>query len=424
MTFKQTNPNIDSRPLLVYLMKVRYRYRIYPTNQQKVALAKLFGCCRVVFNDALAFCHENYKQGNKFVGYNQWSSALTQTKKTEEKDWLTEVAAIPLQQSLKDLETSFKNFFDSSKGNRKGKKINPPLFKKRKSKQSARFTRQGFKVNKHSVYLSKIGNLKILWSQELPTEPSSVTVIKDSANRYFLSFVCEVNHPQLPDNGKSVGIDLGITDFATLSTGEKIKAPLPLKLQLKRLIRLQKNLSRKQKGSKRREVARLKVAKLHAKIADTRTDFLHKLSTKLIQENQLIALEDLNVSGMVRNRRLSRAISDLGWRSFRTMLIAKGEIYGREVRIINRWEATSQTCSGCGFKGGKKELSVREWTCLNCGAIHDRDLNASINILTVAGGQSDTQNGRGEKVRLSEKKAHFSEASTHQKVKFEQSSLF
>lgn len=405
-------------------MKARYRYRIYPTNQQKIALAKLFGCCRVVFNDALAFCHENYKQGNKFVGYNQWSKSLTQVKKTEEREWLTEVSAIPLQQSLQDLKASFKNFFDSCKGKRKGKKVNPPKFKKRKSKQSARFTDNGFKINGDSVYLAKIGDLKVIWSRELPSQPSSVTVIKDSANRYFLSFVCEVNHPQLPDNDQSVGVDLGIIDFATLSTGEKIKAPKPLKRQLKRLRRLQKNLSRKQKGSKRREVARLKVAKLHTKITDTRTDFLHKLSTKLILENQLIALEDLNVSGMVKNRKLSRAISDLGWRSFRSMLEAKAEMYGREVRVINRWEATSQTCSCCGFKGGKKELSVREWTCLNCGEIHDRDINASRQILKVAGGQSDTLNGRMRECQTTVQVAVPSEASTHQKIRFEQLSLF
>ena len=407
-------------------MKVRYRYRIYPTDPQKTALAKLFGCCRVVFNGALAFCHENYKQGNKFVGYNQWSKSLTQLKKTEEREWLTEVSAIPLQQSLKDLQTSFKNFFDSCSGKRKGKKVKPPKFKKRKSKQSARFADNGFKINGDSVYLAKIGDLKVVWSRDLPSQPSSVTVIKDSARRYFLSFVCEVNHPQLPDNGQSVGIDLGITDFATLNTGEKIKAPKPLKRQLKRLKRLQKNLSRKQKGSKRREVARLKVAKLHAKIADTRTDFLHKLSTRLIQENQLIALEDLPVSGMMKNRKLSRAISDLGWRSFRTMLEAKSEMYGREVRVIDRWEATTQKCSCCGFKGGKKELSVREWTCLNCGQIHDRDLNASTNILnvslTVAGGQSDTLNGCRRECQTAVKVAVSSEASTHREDK--QLSLF
>jgi putative transposase len=376
-------------------MKSRYRYRIYPTDQQKWHLAKLFGCCRVVYNAALAHCQQEYREGKKKPDSKQLSSRLTELKKTEEKIWLGEVSAVPLQQSLRDLEQAYSNFFKSCKGERKGRKVKPPRFKKRKSKQSAKFTNNGFKINQHNVYLAKIGKLKIVWSRELPSEPSSVTVIKDSANRYFLSFVCEINPIPLPPNNNSIGIDLGIIDFATLSNGEKIKSPKPLKSNLKRLKKLQRNLSRKEKGSKRREVARKKVAKLHARITDIRTDFLHKLSTKLIRENQTIALEDLNVSGMVKNRKLSRAISDLGWRSFRTMLIAKGEMYGREVKVIDRWEPTSQTCSCCGFKGGKKELNIREWTCLNCGAIHDRDVNASVNILKVAGGQLDTKNERG-----------------------------
>jgi putative transposase len=218
-----------------------------------------------------------------------------------------------------------------------------------------------------------------------------------------------------------VGIDLGITDFATLSNGEKVKSPKPLKKQLTRLRRLQKNLSRKQKGSKRREVARKKLAKLHAKISDTRNDFLHKLSTKIINENQVIVLEDLNVSGMMKNRKLARAISDLGWRSFRDMLSAKALIYGRDFRVIDRWTPTSQTCSNCGFKGGKKELNVREWSCLNCGTNHDRDINASVNIL-VAGGHSETLNGRGGACKTVSKTATSREASTHRKYK--QLSLF
>ncbi|ACK65171.1 transposase, IS605 OrfB family [Rippkaea orientalis PCC 8801] len=403
-------------------MKQRLKFRIYPTTSQKTALAKLFGCTRVVWNDALAHCQQEYREGRKKPNNTQLSSRLTQLKKTEEKIWLGEVSAIPLQQSLRDLEVAYSNFFKSCQGKRKGKKVKSPKFKSRKFRQSARFTDNGFKINQQNVYLAKIGKLKIVWSRELPSKPSSVTVIKDSANRYFLSFVCDVNSSPLAPNNNSIGIDLGIIDFATLNNGEKIKSPKPLKHNLKRLRRLQKNLSRKQKGSKRHEVARLKVAKLHAKITDIRTDFLHQLSTKLIRENQTIALEDLNVSGMVKNRKLSRAISDLGWRSFRTMLETKGEIYGRDVRIINRWEATSQTCSSCGFKGGKKELNIREWTCLNCGAVHDRDVNAATNILKVAGGHPETKNGRGEKIRLSNKKAHLSEASTTPQYK--QLSLF
>ncbi|MGB3205090.1 MAG: RNA-guided endonuclease TnpB family protein [Crinalium sp.] len=395
-------------------MKSRYQYRIYPTNQQKKHLAQLFGCIRVVFNDALAYCQEKYKNGEKKPNNTELSRRLTELKKTEEKIWLLEVSSIPLQQSLRDLDQAYQNFFQSCKGQRKGKKIRPPKFKKRKSKQSAKFTNNGFKINQNSVYLPKIGDLDIVWSRPLPSEPSSLTVIKDSADRYFLSFVVEVNSERLPDKGQSIGIDLGITDFATFSNGEKIKAPKPLKKKLKKLNRLQRKFSRTVKGSKRREVARKKVAKLHAKISDTRKDFLHKLSTKVIRENQTIALEDLNVSGMVRNRKLSRAISDLGWRSFRTMLEAKAEKHGRDLRIINRWEATSQKCSSCGEKGGKKELNIREWTCISCDTKHDRDLNASLNILNVAVGHTETKNGLQRKCKTSVKPAVSREASTHQ----------
>lgn len=253
-----------------------------------------------------------------------------------------------------------------------------------------------------------------MWSRELPSEASSVTVIKDAADRYFVSFVVEVNPILLlPDNGQSVGIDLGITDFASFSTGEKVKAPKPLKKNLRKLKKAQRKLARKVKGSKRRERARKKVAKIHAKISDVRKDFLHKLSTRIIRENQTIVLEDLAVSNMVKNRKLSRAISDLGWRSFRTMLKAKSAMYGRDFRVISQWEPTSQQCLCCGEIGGKKELAVREWQCLFCGAIHDRDVNAAVNI-KVAGGLSETLNGRGGARKTVVKTAASSEASTHQ----------
>ena len=230
--------------------------------------------------------------------------------------------------------------------------------------------------------------------RKLPSEPSSVTVIKDSANRYFLSFVVEIQPETLPKTDNSVGIDLGIKTFATFSNGTKIDAPKPLKKRISKYRKLSRTLSKKNQGSQRYEKARLRLAKFHAKLKDTRDDFLHKLSTEIIRENQTIILEDLNVSGMVKNRKLSRAISDLGWRTFRTLLEGKAEKYGRDFRVISRWEATSQTCSCCGFRGGKLDLSIREWECLNCGSLHDRDVNAAINIL-VAGGQSETLNGRG-----------------------------
>ncbi|MFB8793992.1 MAG: RNA-guided endonuclease TnpB family protein [Microcoleus sp.] len=404
-------------------MKLRYRYRIYPTTQQKRLISQLFGCCRVVFNDALAPCQEAYLKGHKKPSSNELSKRLTELKKTEEKIWLGEVSSIPLQQSLRDLEQAYSNFFKSCKGQRKGQKVKPPRFKKRKSKQSAKFTDNGFKLSPDSdyIYLAKIGDIKVVWSRELPAIPSSVTTLKDSADRYFVSFVVEFNPQQLPKNGPSVGIDLGITDFATLSNGEKVKSPKPLKKQLKRLRKLQRNLSRKQKGSKRREVARKKLAQLHAKISDARNDFLQKLSTQMIRENQTIVLEDLKVSGLMKNRRLSRAISDLGWRSFRTMLEAKSVMYGRDFRVIDRWNPTSKTCYHCGFHGGKKELNVREWTCLNCGIHHDRDVNAAINIL-VAGGLSETLNGRGGRRKTTAKVAVANEASTQ--PEFQQLSIF
>jgi len=361
-------------------------------------LAQLFGCVRVVWNDALYLSKKVYEETKTHKSYSSLSKEiLTEAKKTKEREWLGDVSSVPLQQSLKDLELAFKNFFSSCSGKRKGTKVSLPKFKKRKSAQSARFMSNAFKLRESKVYLAKIRDLKVVWSRPLPSIPTSVTVIKDAADRYFLSFVVEIHPLPLPANGLSVGVDLGIIDFATLSSGEKIKAPKPLKENLIKLKRLQKKLSKKEKGSKRRERARKAVARLHAKIKDIRADFLHKLSTRLIREHQTIVLEDLNTKGLVKNRKLSLSISDLGWRTFRDMLEAKSLMYSREFVVIDRWEPTSQRCSCCGKIGGKKELSVREWTCLFCGTTHDRDINAAINI-RVAGGHSETSlNGRGGK---------------------------
>jgi putative transposase len=394
-------------------MKLRYRYRLYPNSEQVKNLAQLFGCSRVVWNDALTLSQEIYREGGKYPGGAAlMKQVVTEAKQVAERSWLGLVSVVPLQQSVRDLDVAFRNFFNSVGGKRQGPKVSMPRFKRRNAAQSARFTVNGFSLRPSGrLYLAKIGNIQVEWSRDLPSAPSSVTVIKDRSGRYFASFVVEVEPALLPDNGQSVGIDLGITTFATLSTGEKVEAPKPLKRFLNKLARLQKELSRCAKGSNRRQVARQKVAKLHAKIADIRTDFLHKLSSRLIFENQAINLEDLNVSGMMKNRKLSKAISDLGWRQFRTMLEAKAVMYGREVTIISRWEPTSQTCSTCGFRGGKKAPNVREWDCMRCGAVHDRDVNAAINI-KVAGGQSETQNGRRRTCKTG-LPARFGDASTH-----------
>lgn len=378
-------------------MKQRYKYRIYPTPAQCVSLAQLFGCSRVAWNNALAFCRDEYAQGHKYSGFVSLSKRFTALKKTEAYLWLSDVAAVPLQQSLKDLDIAFRNFFNSVTGKRKGAKVQMPRFKKRSNAQSARFVGTAFQVSR-KLSLAKVGSLKVKWSRELPSEPSSVTVIKDAADRYFASFVVEVAPELLPQNEHAIGIDLGMTTFATLDDGTKVDAPKPLRQYLRKLARLQRRLSKCEKGSNRRKRAVLAVAKVHARIKDIRTDFLHKLSTKLIRENQSISLEDLNVSGMLKNRKLAKAISDLGWRQFRTMLEAKAEMYGRAVAVISRWEPTSQTCSTCGEKSLQKKaglegLKIREWLCSNCGSFHDRDVNAAKNI-KVVGGQSKTQNGR------------------------------
>ncbi|MFB8793345.1 MAG: RNA-guided endonuclease TnpB family protein [Microcoleus sp.] len=363
-------------------MKARYRYRIYPTDQQRQSLAQLFGCVRVVWNDALALCKQSEK---KPKSAELQKVVITQAKQTTERAWLSEVSNIPLQQSVADLETAFKNFFQSCKGKRKGRKVGYPKFKKRTNSQSARFRIGGFSIKGEEVYLAKIGNIKPIWSRELPSDPTSVTVIKDCANRYFLSFVVEVEPVQVEAKHMSVGIDLGIKTFAVMSDGGKAKSPSCKKLD-KKVRKLQKQLARQQKDSKRRHKTRIKIAKTHNRIADLRQDFLHKLSTKVVSENQTIILEDLNVSGMVKNRKLALVISQQGWYEFRSLCEAKSEKFGREFRVISRWEPTSQVCSDCGFKWGKLDLSIRSVLCLSCGIEHDRDENAAKNINQVGMG--------------------------------------
>jgi putative transposase len=378
-------------------MKARYRYRIYPKPHQIEPLAKAFGCARVVWNDALAIYTDAANNKQPFPK-DVDKLVITQAKKTSERAWLAEVSNIVLQQSFRDLQQAWSNYFSNLKGKRKGKKVGRPKFKKKQSRQVIRFRVGGFSVHSESVKLAKIGQIPMVVSRPLPSAPSSVTIIKDTTGRYFASFVVEIPQAIPPTSDSSVGIDLGLTHFAILSNGENIDNPRHHKKVLKRIKRANRKLSKCKKGSNRREVAKLKLAKLHAKVKDCRTDFLHKLTTKLVRENQALAIEDLNVSGMVKNRKLSRAISDAGWYSFRNLLTAKCDKYGRHLVVIDRWLPTSQKCSVCGFSGGKKELDVREWQCLNCGSIHDRDTNAANNILD-AGGLSESLNGRGRKCK-------------------------
>ena len=391
-------------------MHQRYRYRLCPHPHQRVALAKAFGCARVVWNDALAKSHELYAAGEKTSYPVLAKLCITQAKQTPERSWLSDPSNVVLQQSVRDLDQAFRNWWASLKGKRKGPKVRAPRFKKRRGAQSIRFMSHVFRTGERTLTLSKIGAVPIRWSRALPAVPSSVTVIRDAAGRYFASFVVDVEPTPLPANGKAIGIDMGLASLAVTSDGETIAPPKFLRSALKRLRRLQRNLKHKQRGSKRLAAARRKVAKLHASIADKRLDFLHQLSTRLIRENQTVVLEDLNVSGMLKNKKLARSIADAGWRQFRTLLESKAEHYGRRVVVINRWLPTSQVCSDCGHHDGKKALSIREWPCPRCGTVHDRDINAARNIL--AAGLAESENGRGAAHQSTPEVAAGCEAST------------
>jgi putative transposase len=394
-------------------VQLRYNYRVYPTPGQQEALARAFGCARVVFNDGLRIRQQAHEAGLPYVSDGELSKRLiTEAKKTPEREWLGEVSAVVLQQALADLNTAYRNFFASIGGKRKGRKVAPPRFRSRKdNRQAIRFTANArFKVlDNGRLRLPKIGDLRVVWSRQLSAEASSVTIVKDAAGRYFASFVVQTRDEPLPPTDTDVGIDLGLTHFAVLSSGEKIDAPKFLRRAARKLRRLQQSLSRKQRGSNNRRKAVVKVARAHARVADTRRDWQHKLSTAIIRENQAVYVEDLCVTGLARTR-LAKSVHDAGWASFTAMLEYKAARYGRTFGKINRFVPTSQTCSLCGRIDGPKPLSVRSWTC-PCGAVHDRDVNAAINVL--AQGRWDNSNACGAQVRPAPVPAPRREAGIH-----------
>jgi len=379
-------------------VQLRYSYRLYPTPGQRSTLARAFGCARVVFNDALAAREAAYKAGEPYIPDAALSKRLTVSKRTPERAWLAEVSSVVLQQALADVNQAYRNFLDSVSGKRKGPRVAPPRFRSRKdSRQSIRFMSNAFRVlDNGRLRLPKIGDIEVRWSRGLPAVPSSVTVIRDAAGRFFASFVVKVTAEPLPETDAERGIDLGLAHFAVMDDGTKIASPKFLRRAEKKLKRTQRDLSRKQKGSKSREKARVKVARAHARVADARRDFHHKLSTRIIRENQAIVVEDLAVRGLARTK-MAKSVHDAGWSAFVSMLDYKAKLYGRRFAKIGRFEPTSQVCSVCGVKDGSKPLHIREWECRQCGTVHDRDVNAARNILAL--GRRESLNARGGQVR-------------------------
>lgn len=404
-------------------MQLRYNFRLYPTAGQRQSLSRTFGCARVVYNDALRLRKDAHAEGLPFPKTGDLSKTLiTLAKRTPEREWLSNAPVSVMQQSLRDLDTAYRNFFNSLSGKRKGPKVSEPRFKsKRDNRQAARYTRSNkFKVMPNGkLRLPKVGEVRVKWSRALPSDPSSVTVVKDAAGRYFASFVVQTDGSEaLPETVGEVGIDLGLTHFAVMSDGRKVTAPRFFRRAEKKLRKAQQFLSRKTKGSANRKKAVLKVARAHARTADARRDFHHKLSTTIIRENQAVYVEDLAVNGLGRTR-LAKSVHDAGWSAFVGMLEYKATRYGRTFARVDRFFPSSQLCSACGFKDGPKPLAVREWTCGNCDTVHDRDINAAINIRTegrkVAAGQAETLNARGAQVRPVLVPAPRSEAGTHPK---------
>ena len=357
-------------------IKRAYKYRCYPSDEQKKTLARTFGCCRWVYNFALRLKSTTYRETGKSLSYEELSALLPLLKQQPETAWLADVSAVPLQQSLRHLEAAFTNFFEG--------RTRYPDYHTKSQDQAATYSKAAFTLSGSNLTLAKMSEpLVIVWSRPLPkgAYPSSVTITKDRAGRYFVSFALEECVEALPLVERQIGIDLGLTSMAVLSTGEVIGNPKFFATEEKKLARAQRRLARKTKGSKNRARARQRVARLHARIADKRRDFQHKLSTRIIRENQTICVETLAVKNMLRNHALAKAISDVGWGELVRQLEYKAQWYGRTLIKIDRWYPSSKTCSACWDVLESLDLDEREWTCPNCDAHHDRDFNAARCVL-------------------------------------------
>jgi putative transposase len=360
-------------------MEKAFKFRLYPTTEQESLLRRTMGCVRLVYNKALAARTEGWYERQERIDYVQTSSMLTSWKKEEDLDFLNEVSSVPLQQGLRHLQKAFTNFFAG--------RAKYPNFKKKHNGGSAEFTKSAFKWKDGQVFLAKCSEpLPIRWSREIPegSSPSTITVKLTPSGRWYVSLLVDDHTIKpLPKIDKKVGLDLGVTSLIATSDGDKIANPKHFKRLRKKLRRVQKALSRKQKGSNNRHKARLKVARVYAQITDARTDFLHKLTTQLVRENQTIVIEDLAIKNMVKNHKLANAISDAAWGELTRQLTYKCQWYGRELVKIDRYFPSSKRCGNCGHIVDKLPLNIREWDCPKCGANHDRDINAANNILAA-----------------------------------------
>jgi putative transposase len=355
-----------------------FKYRFYPTAEQEDLLRRTLGCTRLVYNRALSARTEAWYKEQKRISYNDTSKLLTDWKKDESFSFLKEVSSVALQQGLRHLQGAFGNFWAG--------RAQYPTFKKKRNGGSAEFTKSAFRFKNGEIFLAKCYEaLPIRWSRLLPdgVEPATVTVKLSPAGRWTISLLVDVDIKPLPTSPNEVGIDLGITSLVALSTGEKVANPKGFKAKYRKLRKAQKALSRKQKGSSNRYKARLRVARVYAEIADARKDNLHKLTTRLVRENQTIAVEDLAVKNMVKNRKLAQAISDASWGELVRQLEYKCDWYGRTFVKIDRWFPSSKRCNSCGHVVDKLPLNIREWVCPSCGKHHDRDINAAKNVLAA-----------------------------------------
>jgi putative transposase len=364
-------------------MRTAYKVRAYPDAEQAAMLRRTFGCVRLVWNKTLAVRQERYTTEKRSTPYKETDAALAAWKQTEELSFLGEVSSVPLQQVLRHQHTAFQSFF-----NKVGRY---PRFKNRNGRQSAHYTRSAFRIKTDGLWLAKtVAPLKVAWSwpdiDMNSIDPTMVIVSREPDGRWFVSFAVDQPDPTpLPPTGETVGVDVGLKDFAAMSTGEKIANPKHLAKRERNLARYQRRMARCQKGSNNRAKAKQKVARAHSKVRTARKDFLHKTSTELVRKYDRIGIEDLAVKNMVRNRSLAKAISDVGWAEFRSMLEYKAQRMGREVVATNRWYPSSKTCNACGHLLATISLGTRHWTCPGCGTRHDRDINAAKNIDTAAG---------------------------------------